>query len=210
MARRHAEVSNPWLTGNIQQEHAAVESEPSIEWDDLLGAELSVTGPQQPPRIQLEHTRNLARASDAATDSRLHVVGAHGGAGTTTVTRLLGPEVAVDAGRLIPSSPWLSPNVLLVARTNGAGLEAVQTVAREWAAGHLDDIRLLGVVLVADGPKLTKHLRQEALRVARMTPRCWKISWQEDWRESATPALDPLSRRIHGTLTDIAKRAKTR
>lgn len=210
MGKHHTEAANPWLAATNRSTTVAVDPEPSIEWDDVLGGELSVLGPQHPLGIPFDHGQDLPRSPDSATDSRLHVVGAHGGAGTTTVSRLLGPAVAVDAGRLIPGSRWLTPHVLLVARTNGAGFEAVSTIARAWAAGRLDDISLLGLVLVADGPKLTKHLRQEASRVARMTPRCWKISWREDWREVATPTLDPLNRRIHGTVNDIIKRTQTR
>ena len=67
--------------------------------DALIGTGPSLplgTSPQLPSPFQFGGTPLL---------SHLHVVGLHGGAGTTTVSRILGERLAVDADRSIPSAP---------------------------------------------------------------------------------------------------------
>jgi len=117
-------------------------------------------------------------------------VGAHGGAGETTLARLAFGTVAAEHSWPMPAAAGIQSRVILVARTNYAGLTAAQRAAREWASGALGDaIRLEGLVLVADQPgKLPKELRELAHLVCGGVPRSWELPWVAEWRVApATP-----------------------
>ena len=117
-------------------------------------------------------------------------VGAHGGAGESTLSRLTFGTVAADHSWPIPAQPGLQNRVVLVARTNYNGLAAAQRAAREWASGALgEEIRLEGLVLIADQPgKLPKELRDLVRIVSGGAPRTWSLPWVPAWR---TAPLDP-------------------
>lgn len=205
LGRRKSAPANPWTTS---REPASVVVDERLEPDELMGERLAIEGPPVPVDLDLgDRPRTLRRASMPA-DGRLFVVNLHGGAGATTVTRLLGESHAIDADRVVPQLALPTPpRVLFVARTHGSGLAAAKAAAQEWAAGDLRDIELIGLVLVADGPKLTRQLRADALAVAGLTPRCWRIGWQEQWREQATPDTSKLPARLRKVLGDIQTRA---
>ncbi len=84
----------------------------------------------------------------------------------------------------MPAMPGLQSRVVLVARTNYAGLTAAQHAAREWASGSLGDaVRLEGLVLVPDQPgRLPKELRQLSQLVSGGVPRTWSTLWVDAWR----------------------------
>lgn len=207
--RRRKGLANPWTTAEL--EPADVGEPERVDQDELMGDRLAIAGPPVPIGLDLHgRARTLHRAPLPA-DGRLFVVGLHGGSGATTVVRLLGSGVALDAERVVPQlSVHAPPRVLFVARTSGAGLAAARAAAQEWAAGDLDDVELLGLVLVADGPRLSKVLKAQALAVAGLTPRCWRIGWRDDWREQATPDLEVHSVRLRRVLADITQRAMAR
>ncbi|WP_159796666.1 DUF6668 family protein [Puerhibacterium puerhi] len=128
------------------------------------------------------------------------VIGLHGGAGASTLARLLG-DGALDAGRAWPvAAGWERPlpslAVVAVARTHHEGLAAAERFARLWAAGTLTGSHLLGLVLVDDGPRLLAAQKQTARRLARMTPHGWHLPWVERWRvEPADLSSSPLRTR---------------
>lgn len=110
------------------------------------------------------------------------LVGVQGGAGTTTLGQLL---QLPEATRAWPAHPYLRMNVVLVARTNDAGLRAVQTASTQWAAGLLPDVDVLGVVFVADAPtRLPKALRKRIALAGSVLPHAWHLGWVPGWRES--------------------------
>jgi hypothetical protein len=131
----------------------------------------------------------------------ISVTGAHGGAGTTTVARLLH---ARDTGTRWPQfgEEGVPPRVLLVARTHATGLTAVsQALARYCAAGQGPS--LAGIVLVPDTPgRLPKPLKRRIalLESAAMVHR---LPWVSGWRLTET-AHDP---RIAEELRAFAERA---
>jgi hypothetical protein len=207
IGRRRA-TTNPWTSDEAVLEDVLDEQ---ASPDELMGERVAIVGPPVPVGLDLKGRSRTLRRGALPVDGRVFVVGLHGGAGATTVTRLLGSSAALDAERTVPQHSVLErPRVLFVARTNGAGLAAARAAAQEWAAGDLDDVDLLGLVLVADGPRLSKTLRAQALAVAGLTPRCWRIEWREDWREQATPDLDVRSVRLRRVLADITQRATAR
>jgi hypothetical protein len=180
---------NPWTESAVQ----VLEAE-HLEADELMGDLVAIEGPPVPLGLALGSRPQTLRRGFFPASGLVYVVGLHGGSGATTVTRLLGDRAAVDACGVVPQlSVPTKPRVLLVARTNGAGLAAAKAAAQEWAAA-----------------RLSKYLRAEAHSVAGLTPRCWRIGWREDWREQAVPDLSARSARLRKVLTDITQRAQTR
>lgn len=155
--------------------------------DDVLGDQVIVSGPQNPlpsvsapagaapwPRLQVEDHRLLT------------VAGLHGGAGASTVAAMLG-EQAFDAGVGWPTAAgWVRPlptlRVVVVARTHWVGLEAAEAFTQQWLAGELTDSRLLGLVLVDDGPRLLESQRRTVKRLLGKIPTGAHIPWVENWR----------------------------
>lgn len=123
----------------------------------------------------------------------LWFVGAHGGAGETTLSQL--DDGWQASGHVWPVAPvpelWC-PTVL-VARTSVNGLRAAQGALTQWAAsGTGPSTQLLGLVLIADAPgKLPKALRDLTKLVEGGAPRSWHLPWLEDWRLAKPDALRP-------------------
>lgn len=170
--------------------------------DGLLGSEALYYGPTSPDEI------TTTADSDAppwphttVMDFRtVTVFGLHGGAGATTIASLFGQD-ALDAGTGWPmAGGWTRPlptlDVLAVARTHYAGLAAAEAFTNQWAAGRLpSSSRLLGLVLVDDGPALTEGQRKAVKRLLRKTPRGAHVPWMETWRH-APPDPEQLPRRL--------------
>jgi len=131
--------------------------------------------------------------ADASADEPypVFVTGTHGGAGTSTVARLLN---ALDSGTTWPEPPYgVRVNVVLTARTSAAGLRAAsQTLAGYCAHGYPQSAHLAGFVLVADAPgRLPKELNRRITILASATM-VYRLPWVHEWRLSeVTP--DPLA-----------------
>lgn len=129
----------------------------------------------------------LGQLDDAAADSPASAlewvwIGAHGGAGVSTLQRAAG--VGTDLGQQWPPVQAPGNRVLLVARTHAAGLAAVRRVL-----GTRGPDLLHGVVLVADAPgRLPRELRQQIRVLSGAAPRLWQVPWVEAWRSDATAA----------------------
>ena len=140
------------------------------------------TGPIAPqPHVVMPATALPIRAGEAA--AQLWLVGAHGGAGESTLA-------ALDEGWRATEHTWpelgagaVAPCVV-VARTHSRGLLAARTALTQWAAsGAGPSVRLLGLVLVADAPgRLPVPLRDLATVVSGGAPRVWDVPWVEGWR----------------------------
>ena len=116
---------------------------------------------------------------------------------------LLGGE-AVDAGQGWPvAGGWTRPrpelNVLAVCRNHRAGIEAGVEFAKQWASGSLKDSRLLGILIVDDGPKLLDAQKRATKKLGQMTPHGWHLPWIEEWRISSpdTQRLAPPHQTNH-------------
>ena len=146
-------------------------------------------------------------------------VGAHGGAGETTLAQLLtGSRASGHAWPVAaPDTRAARPPVLLVARTHASGLRAAQAAAIEWAAG-LVSVRLLGLVLIADAPgRPPRALRDLAQLVAGGVPAVWRLPWHEPWRlgepitaSSAPPAARVLLEAVAELAAPVAATARRR
>ena len=172
--------TNPWVRASGQRDQAAApaphEAAPAVRPSlaPQAGVEAPDAGLPRRPLRPGEHARWI-------------VVGAHGGAGETTIADLIaGGRAAGHAWPIATEDD--PPNVLLVARTTHRGLHAAQSALREWASGVVP-VQLAGLVLIADAPgRMPKHLRQQAGVLGKAAPECWRIPWIAAWRDGN---LDP-------------------
>ncbi len=127
-------------------------------------------------------------------------VGAHGGAGESTLERLLPGSRAADHAWPISADPARPASALLVARTSYAGLTAAQRGLRDWASGAVP-ATLIGLVLLADAPgRLPRELRGLVDLVDGAAPgKTRLLPWQADWR-FGEPSLERASRPLRELL----------
>ncbi|GAA1150498.1 hypothetical protein GCM10009672_23820 [Nesterenkonia lutea] len=186
--------SNPFIDIPVQ--------DPGPVWelrDEVLGEKTIVTGPQKPLASVSAPADTVPWPRIPVQDHRLiTVAGLHGGAGTSTVTAMLG-EQALDAGTGWPvASGWVRPlprlGVVVVARTHWAGVAAAEDFTQQWLAGELNDSRLLGLILVDDAPRLLEWQRRAVKRLVRKAPLGAHIPWVESWRVQPPDFTKPPKR----------------
>lgn len=130
------------------------------------------------------------------------LVGAHGGAGTTTLATMFAPFE--DAGRQIPAEDF--PNtVILVGQAHKYGLRRLHEAILQFDSGQAGDAALVGVVLIHGVPgKVPRTLAGDIQRIRESAPshNLWEIPYIEawrtalhrelpDWDPSNPPAADP-------------------
>ena len=145
----------------------------------------------------------LPRREVAAEDrAAVWWVGAHGGAGESTLEELFSGSCAAEhAWPIRVGQP--PARVVLVARTNAHGLKAAQRAVREWAAGDVP-VLLLGLVLIADAPGRLPHaLRQLADLIAGGVPAAWSLPWIEAWRIGDPPGPANAPKAVGRLLGDL-------
>jgi len=155
-------------------------------------------------RAALRHQPPGARPAvqaDLVRQMEIGVVGAHGGAGTSTVARLLN---ATDSGRFWPEpgESGSSMRVVLTARTNAVGLMAAsQALAGYCASSHSEGPYLAGFVLVPDAPRrLPKELNRRIAILASATM-VYRLPWVRSWRLcETTPDQETAARLAPGLL----------
>lgn len=189
------------------------EPEAPVLSDELLGERTVVTGPSEPRLTgqQASATQSSWPRVTVTPGGLVTVAGLHGGSGASTVASLFGGET-VDAGVGWPAPRgWQRPlptlNVVMVARTHRNGLELAADFARCWNADQLPESRLLGLILVDDGPKLWDQQRRSIKRLLKMTPLGAHIPWVENWR-AQPPDTDKLPRRIQKITQEFTKSAQ--
>lgn len=184
-----------------------VEEEDPMEEDPILGARESIRGPQNLQQTLAEEP--MAEEEPAApvdvTQATLWLVGASGGVGTSTLTRLCSGSI-VDAG--VQEPEWAG-RALLVCSTSAASLEAAAQLARKSAIGQLP-YELVGLVIVHDRPKnrITKPTLTFARGVARMFQVAMTVPYESSWREVGVTPVPP-STRLKTVLRKIEKIAQT-
>jgi len=129
-----------------------------------------------------------------------HLVGVHGGAGETQLSRYFG---FTPAGHCWPSVPagQVQSRAVLVARTHATGLARARAAVRQWLTGEIPGCHLMGLLLVPDAPgRLPKPLRHEVERTAGAVPHIWQVPWVELWRIDQDA---DLPRAIHHLLDQV-------
>ena len=129
------------------------------------------------------------------------LVGAHGGAGVSTIAGLM--NRVGDAGVAWPiAGDGEQARVLLVARESWTGLSAARDALTEWVGGQVP-VRLEGLLLVAAQPgSAPKQLRELAERVrSQANGAVWRLGWQPAWLVSPAAATAAASK----TLQEIGE-----
>lgn len=210
MAARQELKRNPF--------HSAQEEQPERRdldedlGDDLLGPSGQIEGPSLPPGAPSPAGPRFLVASGIAPPETITVAGLHGGSGATTVRRVLERHSEPFAWMEAPHRGVVPERgaAIFVARTSGVGLEQASRAAREWGDGSLGGLALLGIVLVADGPRTDPQLRAATKRVARMYPRAWRVEWVPEWHLTAEPDLERIPRKVRGMRKNITAWATER
>lgn len=135
-------------------------------------------------------------------------LGVHGGAGVSTLARLL--PGGADAFRLWPD-PGIHAGpeaVILVCRTHMRGLACAQAALHQFDLGQAPaGLRLLGLVAVADAPGKLPAPQARALRLlAGAVDRIWTVGWVEDLRRARDVAglsLPPTLTRLAASLEEM-------
>lgn len=136
------------------------------------------------------------------------LVGAHGGAGTTTLSRMLEPFG--DAGHVWPAAddnPWC----VVVCRENYQGLAAAQQVILQAATSQAGKCSVLGVITVADGPGKRPKKLAASLRIIEEISPVWRVGWIPDLKvtdpadiASWQPGMaEPKKRRRRQPITTV-------
>ncbi len=200
-------TENPWLAASAVTEPEA--DEPAPLPTDSEGP----TGPTTPQEGVVAPDR-VDRLPSSPLDAmhELVVVGAHGGAGESTLAALDPEWGAGGHAWPEPTGPTATVPVpvLVVCRTHAYGLNAARLAAQQWASGAVPSVNLLGLVAIDDAPgRLPKPLRDLLKVAAGGYPRLWRIPWSEAWR---TGTDDPLSdgpreaRQLLGALKTLTTR----
>ncbi|WP_194838482.1 DUF6668 family protein [Nocardia sp. XZ_19_369] len=121
------------------------------------------------------------------------LLGAHGGAGVSTLARTWAP--AADAQRGWPAADRY-PHVVIVARTHRAGLGAAHVLLRQAAGGLTGAATLLGLVTIADADGiLPATLRRQRDLVEELAPQAWRIPYLEIYRRLSVDQMPRWSPR---------------
>ncbi len=142
-----------------------------------------VTAPELHRQAGVWHCPVPAVVGTGAEDPHWWWLGAHGGAGVSTLTAVA--PVSGDCMRWWPGGDVSqSPNVVLVCRTHTEGLERARDLLRQYAVCELPPaLRVLGLVTVADAPgKPPAEIRNLMKLVAAAAPTSWHLPWVESWR----------------------------
>ncbi|MGI5347335.1 DUF6668 family protein [Streptomyces sp. CA-250714] len=132
-------------------------------------------------------------------------VGAHGGAGTSTLAELVG---GMDLERRWPDPAQGEPrHVLLVARTHGTGLRAASRALEALNEGTPPGgVELLALVLVADAPGRLPFQLGQRIRVLRSVAEVHRVPWVPAWRGEKREGKPPKAVRalaeLAGTVPD--------
>lgn len=191
--------SNPWLETPAASERGA--SVEVVSTDPV-----PATGPEhpQPAGVPAPDQVDQLPVVRRTETPMLWVLGAHGGAGESSLAALMKSWRAAE--HAWPAPPQGAPKapVVLVARTNAAGLLAARSAATQWAAGLAPEVKLVGLVLIADAPgRLPKPLRDLARVVAGGVPRRWTVPWIEPWRLGEPLSLPDSPRSIQRVVRQI-------
>ncbi len=124
------------------------------------------------------------------------LLGSHGGAGVTTLARLLAP--AADCYRRWPAGVGAeSPYVLVVARETVSGLAAADALLRQHHAGLGGASEVLGLVTIAARPgRVPPQIRRDRDLYTGLVENRWRVEWHETFtlvRLEALPVWTPTS-----------------
>ncbi|WP_411149736.1 DUF6668 family protein [Streptomyces sp. A30] len=171
-----------------------------VRRDVRRGPEIWLRGPAATPE-----GRPPEPVLGTAGPPRHSFVGAHGGAGTSTLARVYGGH---DCGRDWPG-PAAPRSVVLVARTHASGLSAALHTLELFRRGEAPPgLGLDAVVLVADAPgRLPRPLAQR-IKVIDSAIDVHRVPWVPAWRLGDLTGTPPRETEALVRLTGAAGRSR--
>ena len=193
-------ADNPWVRKPPGEEPAPVIVEPSTTTGPKPA---NVTAPQDGVPVPDQADRLPQRKTPHA--ATVWWLGVTGGSGESTLASLARGSRSAEHAWPIPENLGSMCRVVLVARTNYAGLAAAQRAAIEWASGVLGDaVRVDGLVLIPDMPgRMPKELRHLAQAVSGGIPHTWSLPWVDAWRFGPLDPSAELPKEFHALLADL-------
>ena len=192
-----SEPLNPWLSRPTTP--PPTQAAPVASVPDAFGPVAPQRGIPAPDRV------DQLPIHDRGTTAALWWVGAHGGSGESTLAALMPGSQA--AGHAWPRTPSQTPaRTVLVARGDARGLRAAQDAMRQWAAGLVPSVEVLGLVVMADAPgRVPRSLRDLLQVVSGGVPRTWTVPWVEAWRVGEPPALASSPREVQRLVDELTE-----
>lgn len=126
----------------------------------------------------------------------------HGGTGISTLSTAV--RGGIDLGGLPAEHGWPNLPVVAICRSHHAGLTAAQEFARA-NAENPDLANVVGLVIVADAPRLPRQLVDHVRLVSGAYTTVWRIPWVRAWRVGEPVTLSNVPRQAHALLTDLAE-----
>ncbi|MFE2331460.1 DUF6668 family protein [Streptomyces coelicoflavus] len=151
---------------------------------------------RQGPEIWIRGPVTAPESPGTGAARRFSWVGAHGGAGVSTLAAVYGGQ---DCGRAWPG-PADPASVLLVARTHAAGLAAAARTVEDFRRGRTPaGLGLHAVVLVADAPGRLPRPLARSVGLLESAVEVHRVPWVTGWRLGEAGAgpprgTDPLIR----------------
>lgn len=201
---------NPWLAAT---QEASAEAVTSFTPQSVLSVDDAppVTGPARPQQgvDELDAVDRLPRRTPAV-PALAWWLGAHGGAGESTLAEYLPGSRAADHAWPTSADPSSPAPVVLVCRSHARGLRAAQRALTDWASGAVPGVELLGLVVVADAPqRLPKPLRDLSRLVAGGAPRVWHLPWIEAARYAPAEATTSPPAPARALVRSISRLCET-
>ncbi|NQX37102.1 DUF6668 family protein [Herbiconiux sp. VKM Ac-2851] len=193
-------TGNPWLA---DQDQATENGGPSGQALSPQSTRTGVSSPQ--PGIRTPNVVDRLPRRDVVWPATIWWLGAHGGAGESTLATLAAGSRPAGHAWPIPITPGTMHRVVLVARSNYAGISAARLAATEWASSALSDgIDLAGLVVIADAPgRIPKPLRDFERIVAGGVPHMWRLPWIDAWRVGPVDSRSPLPKEFRQLFSDL-------
>ena len=134
-------------------------------------------------------------------------VGAHGGAGVTSLASVTGLGLETSQRWPAPELGW-PVRVVVVCRSNAAGYTAAARMIQEWASGSVPGIELLALVVVADAPtKPTRALKARLHELSGTVPVVLTVPWIAAWRDAPFSA-DSAATRVAAAVASLITKEK--
>lgn len=189
-----SEPLNPWLSRPTTPPPSQVAPVASVP--DAVGPVAPQRGIPAPDRV------DQLPVHDRGATAGLWWVGAHGGSGSRRwQLSCQGRRRRATPGRAPSQTP---ARTVLVARGDARGLRAAQDAMRQWAAGLVPSVEVLGLVVMADAPgRVPRSLRDLLQVVSGGVPRTWSVPWVEAWRVGEPPALSSSPREVQRLVDEL-------
>lgn len=188
---------NAWIAAVKPALTEATNEPVPVPQPPLTGAALPQKGIPEPDAADRLPRRYVSGSAS------LWIVGVHGGAGESAVTRLIDGSRSTQHTWPAFEDTGMPPRVLLVCRSNMDGLESARRALIEWTSPQPPEVELLGLAVLADSPgKLPKVLRDLETIIGGGAPRLWHLPWVEAWR-TGDVAPEHLPRETRKFITEV-------